>query len=118
MPTLMYDVAFWRNDTKRNLHIFSRARQIAVVYGVQDSTTFRAYHLHDGFHWTPDCAAIRAALPYYHRKAFDRAGTWFFPLTLRRALDHRIYRDNAASLTLTDTRGRLLGTIYATPYLL
>lgn len=54
----------------------------------------------------PDMAAIRECLPHYYRAAFDRAGSFWFP------------RDGnaAAYMTLRDSRGKYLNTLYATPY--
>jgi hypothetical protein len=52
----------------------------------------------------PDSAAIRAALPHYYRKAFDRAcgAIWFDK-----------HDDNKpAYITLRDARGRYLNTVY------
>jgi len=119
MPTLMYDVTFYRNDESRKLHLFTREKRVAVVRGMEDSDTFRAYHLHNGKHYVPDYAAIRAALPHYYRAAFDRAKNRFwYSMTLARELNHVIYRDNACNVQLYTTRGKLIGTVYATPYLL
>ena len=94
-----------------------RGHFVACVKAVENDDTFRAYHLDNGKQLTPDYTAIRAAIPHYHRKAFDRAGGWRFPLTLNSALSGITDAKNAASLTLNDSKGRLLGTLYATPYL-
>lgn len=53
----------------------------------------------------PDLAAVRECLPYYYRKAFDRAGNPWFPQD-----------DSPAYVTLRDTRGRYLNTVYMQPY--
>jgi len=51
----------------------------------------------------PDMAAIRAALPHYYRKAFDRAfGLWF----------DKHNNEAPAYITLKDARGRYLNTVY------
>ncbi|UFS66929.1 hypothetical protein LO749_20765 [Paracoccus denitrificans] len=115
--TILYHVTFAPNCTKRLMHGAYRENPVATVHAVEDSTSFTAYHLDNGKHLVPDYAAIRAAIPHQHRKAFDRAGRWWFPLTLRSALSGVLDRLNAASLTLTDSKGRVLGTLYATPYL-
>ena len=115
--TILYHVTFAPNRKGNYLHFRPEETFVASVRAIEDSDTFRAYHLDNGKHLVPDYAAIRAAIPHYHRKAFDRAGNWWFPVTLRSALSGIIDQKNAASLTLTDSKGRLLGTLYATPYL-
>lgn len=117
MRTILYHVTFAANLKGNYLHLRPYERQIATVKAIEDGTTFRAYHLDDGKHLIPDYAAIRDAIPHYHRKAFDRAGPWFFPLTLHSALSGILDPMNAASLYLSDARGNPLGTLYATPYL-
>jgi hypothetical protein len=114
---VLYDITFCANPRANLLHRLQHEKRIGVVHSIDDKEAFRAYHLIDGKHLRPDYAAIRQALPHYHRKAFDRAGGWWFPLTMRQAISHCIIVDNACSLTLTDRRGRLLGTIYAIPYI-
>ena len=113
---ILYDVTFYANPQKNILHRLQHEKRISVVHSIDDTEAFRAYHLIDGKHLRPDYAAIRQALPHYHRKAFDRAVNWWFPITLRQEVGYAIQCDNACSLTLTDRRGRLLGTIYAAPY--
>lgn len=55
----------------------------------------------------PDMAAARECLPHYYRKAFDRAGTFWAD----KSDDKRpLY------MTLRDTRGKYLNTLYAQPY--
>lgn len=58
--------------------------------------------------------SVRAALPHYYRKAFDRSGGnfWFN----KNELDVTYERTSAPHLTLRDSRGRYLNTIYAIPY--
>ena len=64
-------------------------------------------HYVDGKCLTPDGAAVRAALPYRYRKAFDRAGEcfWFHA------------HDNSAPsyLRLIGSRGQWLNNVYAIP---
>ena len=115
--TILYNVTFAHNLKGNYLHFRPREYFVACVKAVENDDTFRAYHLDNGKHLTPDYTAIRAAIPHYHRKAFDRAGGWRFPLTLNSALSGITDAKNAASLTLNDSKGRLLGTLYATPYL-
>ena len=117
MRTILYHVTFAANLKGNYLHLRPYEHQIATVKAIEDCSTFRAYHLDDGKHLVPDYAAIRDAIPHHHRKAFDRAGTWFFPVTMHSALSSAIDRKNAASLYLSDAKGKPLGTLYATPYL-
>lgn len=114
---ILYHVTFAENNSKRKLHINPCESFVAVVNALEDNNTFRAYHLYNGKHYIPDYAAIRAAIPHYHRKAFDRAASWFYPLTMHSALSGLLDKLNSCNLTMRDSRGRLLGTIYATPYL-
>lgn len=114
MTTVYYDVTFMAEKRGK---IQLRRTFIACVRAVKDSGALRAYHLLDGEHLVPDYAAIRAALPHYHRKAFDRAGPWWFPLTLHSALSTQLDWRNAASLALRDSKGRPLGVLFATPYM-
>ena len=62
-------------------------------------------HYVDGKCLTPDAAAVRAALPYRYRKAFDRAGGCFWFNA----------HDNWAPscLRLIGSRGQWLNTVYA-----
>lgn len=54
----------------------------------------------------PDRAAVAAALPYRFRKAFDRAGQFWF----------NRHRDSApATMMLSDRRGKYLTTLYLQP---
>lgn len=55
----------------------------------------------------PDRQAVRHALPHYYRAAFDRAGAWWFDR-------HDSFKP--AHVTLRNTRGRYLTTVYAIPY--
>lgn len=116
MRTILYHVAFAAGPKGNYFYSRPYERQIATVKAIEDCSTSRAYHLYEGKHLIPDYAAIRDAIPHYHRKAFDRAGTWVFPITLRSALSYEIDRKNAASLRLIDAKGKLLGTLYATPW--
>lgn len=54
---------------------------------------------------SPDAAAVRSALPHYWRKAFDRAGSFWFPKD----------GNGAAHVALHDSRGRYRNTVYAIP---
>ena len=62
----------------------------------------------DGKPWAPSREAVRAALPWFYREAFDRAGNFWFgdnpgeeqPLT--------------AHCALYSSKGKYLNTIYAT----
>ena len=54
----------------------------------------------------PDLAAVRAAMPYHWRKAFDREICLWFPRD----------GDGPATMTLRDSRGHYLITLYARPY--
>lgn len=116
--TILYHVTFAANSKRDLLHIMPSERFIAVVKSVEDNETFRAYHMDkDGAHYVPDYAAIRDALPHYHRKAFDRVRNWWFPVTLHSALSGILDQKNACNAQMYDAKGRLLGTLYATPYL-
>ena len=116
--TILYHVTFAALPKLNMLHIMPSERAIATVAATENSEAFRACHLDkDGKHLTPDYAAIRAALPHYHRKAFDRVLNWWFPVTLRSELSGLLDQRNACNAQLHDRKGRLLGTIYATPYL-
>ena len=116
--TILYHVTFAAPSKRKLLHIVPSERFIAAVKAVEDNETFRAYHLDkDGKHLVPDYAAIRDALPHYHRKAFDRIRNWWFPVTLHSDLSGILDMKNACNAQLHDSKGRLLGTIYATPYL-
>lgn len=117
MRTVLYRVTFAASLKGNYLHLRPYERQVATVKAIEDCDAFRAYHLYEGKHLVPDYAAIRDAIPHYHRKAFDRAAMWFFPVTLHSALSGIPDRMNAASLDLSDVRGKPLGTLYATPYL-
>jgi hypothetical protein len=55
----------------------------------------------------PDPAAVRAALPYRFRKAFDRAGPYFWY--------DKYARVGPAVLRLSDRRGKPLVTVYLQP---
>lgn len=118
MPrTILYHVTYAPNRKDNRIHLQPPARFVACVKAREDNETFRAYHLDNGRHLIPDYAAIRAALPHYHRAAFDRARTWWFPLALHSAISGLLDLKNSATKSLYDAKGRLLGTLYATPYL-
>lgn len=53
--------------------------------------------------WRPDPVAVRAALPYRWRKAFDRAGSFWYDNANKRA----------PYVVLRDHRGRPMLTLYA-----
>lgn len=67
-----------------------------------------AGHLRNGELVRPDVDAIRAALPHYYRKAFDRSGKGF--------AFHKHDDSKPAHCHLHDRRGRYMNTIYAIPY--
>ncbi len=120
MPrTILYHVTFAANSKRNMLHIMPSERFIAVVKAVEDNEAFRAYHLdgRTGKHLVPDYAAIRNALPHYHRAAYDRVRNWWYPVTLHSDLSGLLDMKNACNTQLYDRKGRLLGTLYATPYL-
>lgn len=62
----------------------------------------------------PCAESVRAALPHYYRKAFDRSGGnfWFN----KHALGIKQEKASAPYLHLRDSRGRWINTIYAIPY--
>jgi hypothetical protein len=66
-----------------------------------------AGHLMNGDIVRPDVDAVRNCLPACYRKAFDRAGGTFWFSSENEA---------PAYMTLHDTRGRYLNTLYAQPY--
>lgn len=90
---------------------------IGTFKAKEDPDTWTAYHLDQGRHMVPDYAAIREALPHYWRKAYDRAGGFWFPATLHSPLSGLMDPSNAAHMNLLGSRGKHLGTLYATPYL-
>lgn len=58
----------------------------------------------------PDTQAVREALPHYYRAAFDRAiGFWF-----RSVPGGDCFKP--AYVTLRNSRGKYLNTLYAIPY--
>lgn len=59
----------------------------------------------------PDPVAIRAALPHYYRKAFDRGHTFWFTDQAGKPNPPK-----PAHMTLLDRRGHTLNTLYAIPY--
>lgn len=67
-------------------------------------------HYRDKKPYAPDPEAVREALPYRYRKAFDRSGGQF-----------GFYADppgkeGPCTLTLRNARGGYLNTLYAFPY--
>ena len=119
MPPVMKYRVTYATDTKRRLiHRMEHEWHVADVAAREDITSFAAYHMgSDGKHYVPDYEAIRAALPHQHRKAFDRIVSWWFPTTLRSAISTTVEPRNACSAQLYDAKGRLLGTVYAAPFL-
>lgn len=107
MPTMLYDITL-------------DGRYLAVVKAIEDPTTATAYHLWEGKHMRPDYAAIREALPARLRKAYDRSKPWWFPRgageTIRAPRENNIHLH--ASCNLYGSRGKALGRLAATPYLL
>ena len=61
----------------------------------------------------PDVAAVRAGLPYRFRKAFDRASGFWFDKGSR--FDGNRFSGETPHMTLSDWRGRYMGTVYALP---
>lgn len=116
--TILYHVTFAANDTKRMLHARNCEFNVATVKAIEAPESVTAYHLDHitGLHYKPDYMAIFEAIPYNHRKAYDRASMWWFP-AINSQLTGIMDRKNACSKTLYDRKGRLLGTLYATPYL-
>ena len=55
----------------------------------------------------PDREAVRACLPHYYRKAFDRQGGHFWYVK---------HGEGAPHLTLRDSKGKWLNVLYAIPY--
>lgn len=97
MKTALYNVTFRRPD--------SNPKPLATVRAVRQRGP--AGNWFDGVQdiMTPDTNAIRDALPYYHRRAFDRDRVmWHTSETLH------------ASCTLYSARGKVLGTIHCEGY--
>jgi len=94
MTTTLYDVRMYRESRKRYLHLSDpRGAYVATTNAVMGA-------LRDG----PDMVAVRAALPANLRKAFDRAGSFWFDK----------YNDaKHGHMTLYTMRGALIGTLYA-----
>lgn len=113
---VLYHVTVALQSRKRYIHVQNTERFIARVDALEDNQTFAAYHYDEGRHLVPDYAAIRSALIPQHRKAFDRALKWF-PTTLHSKLSGLLDLKNAMSVTMHTTRGELIGTVYATPFL-
>lgn len=110
MSVILYHVTFVPEDSRLG-------HKIATVRAVEDKEAFCAYHWHSGKHIRPDYSAIRDALPHYHRKAYDRNATWWFPSTMHSRLSGILDLKNSCSRMLYDRKGKKLGTLYACPYL-
>lgn len=63
----------------------------------------------------PDMQAVREALPYRWRKAFDRGARAFWFDSNGRLTAER-FSGSTPYMRLTDARGGYLATIYAIPY--
>lgn len=81
-------------------------KPIAIVRGVPAGLI--GVYGPDGVPLTPDKAQVRAALPHCYRAAFDRDDAFWFTKD-----DHL----GNATCYLRGARGRVLGSIWATPYL-
>lgn len=62
----------------------------------------------------PCTYSLRALLPYRYRKAFDRAGKFWFDKAARWN-GQRVTCGNLPRIALHDARGRYLFTLYAIP---
>jgi hypothetical protein len=91
-------------------------RKFGTVHAVE-SATGRAgvYNDETGKVLVPDRDAVREALPYHWRKAFDRnGGSFWFDGTGK--LTERGYNGASPFITLRNYRGVYLATVYAVPY--
>lgn len=113
--TILYEVELHLNNRKRLLHLQPSGRKIAVVHA-KESWAFVSRHYIQGQYLEPDYAAIRAALPYRYRAAFDRITRWWFPASLLKTVSETPDHHNYCRAELWGSRGRYLGCIYATPY--
>jgi len=91
--TTLYDVFLTQNPTKKLLPLRKRWCQIACVKAVGNPEA-------------PDFAAIRAALPHYYRRAYDRAIWSRHSRPIGEPGDYW-------TITLCGSRGKLLGSILA-----
>jgi hypothetical protein len=114
---ILYNVTFARYRKTNFLHSQHSEFNVATVRSLE-SDAFTSYHFdkEDGKHLEPDYAAIRAALPHQWRKAFDRINMWWFPVSLIEPLTASPNNRNWCSATLFDSRGNLIGSLYAVPY--
>jgi hypothetical protein len=70
---------------------------------------------HEGQAWGVDMAALRLALPYRWRKAFDRASGPWFPKSAclpAKGFDTKANETPQGHIALHDRRGRYLTTVY------
>lgn len=109
MATPLYTCTVYRNTNRRYLGANdprhgSSGRNIATVKAVRQRSHAGNWFACVQDFMTPDRDAIRAALPHYWRKAFDRATVWHTADSLR------------ANCTLYDVRGRVLASIYCDGY--
>lgn len=101
MATTLYDVRVCPGEGTKWTHCLCVHPIRADLAGHLDPITSELIR--------PDDAALREALPHYWRKAFDRTrGRFWFPDTGD--------ANRLASLTLRDTRGRTIASLYAQPY--
>lgn len=97
--------------------VHTGAKRCGSVHGVASRTGRGVYDPATDSCLIADAAAVRECLPHYWRKAFDRAclrgGFWY-----DQASEMRDGRHHGATpfLTLRDTRGVFLATVYAIPY--
>lgn len=93
--TLLYDITLSRDG---------RARRIATVHAREAGLVGDYF---EGKPYQPDVDAVREALPYHYRKAFDRALKWW----------SQGYSGRVVPLTcsLTSTRGKPMGRLFAMP---
>lgn len=107
MTTPLYNVTLHRNSTAKRLFghdLRLRPLNIATVKAVRQRSHAGNWFACVQDFMTPDRDAIRAALPHYWRKAFDRATMWHTADSLK------------ANCTLHDVRGRVLASIYCDGY--
>lgn len=100
MATTLYDIAVHRGDSNSRTSTLTVRAVPADLVGHLDPGTTELIR--------PDGEALREALPHNWRKAFDRAGRFWFP----RSDD----KNPLASLTLRDRRGQAIAYLYAKPY--
>lgn len=93
--TALYDVTYYKAG-------IDRQRKLACVRATRNAGPNGNWFAGDIF--TPDRAAVRAALPHQWRKAFDRAMVW-----------HETERPRATA-SLRDSRGRVIATLFFEGY--